>query len=286
MGRLKLSVRYISLLRWAGAKKWLIPRIQTDSLGCFRYVEPFLGSGIVLLNMDPNLVCIGGDENQDLIEALISIRDEPANVVEHISRMRNHKDEYLSIRQLDRQPNFSSLARDFRAARFVYLNHTCFNGLYRVNSRGEFNVPFGNRNVELSDVVARIHATSARLREKLLIAGSENLIRGDFHRLLDNAKRGDFYYLDPPYSELSTRSSFTGYTAARFSKGNHFSLLDWMAHARESGVRVLLSNSYRESLVSYAKALDLQVEKHVIRRSIAASANKRGNAEEVLIANY
>lgn len=286
MGRLKLSVRYISLLRWAGAKKWLIPRIQTDSTGSLRYLEPFLGSATVFLNLDDHLPCMGGDESEELINALKFLRDEPSRVLTHLQAMENTKESFLNIRSLDRKQTYRDLEGSFKAARFIYLNHTCFNGLYRVNSRGEFNVPFGHRTISMSEIEARALAVSKRLKDKLAIAGSENLIRADFRVLLDKALPGDFVYLDPPYSANLSGQMFVGYTAAGFSKNSHYELLDWMGEAKKVGIRAMLSNSSHEILATHARKVGLSVETHKVRRNIAASEALRGNTEELLVTNY
>lgn len=277
---------YLTILRWAGAKKNLIPRIQTDSAGCFRYVEPFLGSAAVLLNLGEHMTCIGGDENEELIEALRTVRDYPTEVVEHFSSMKNEKDSYLEIRQLDRSPSFPTLDSTFKAARFIYLNHTCFNGLYRVNMRGEFNVPFGSRRLDSSEVEKRIRNTSDRLRALRALAGRENLLRGDYKVLLDDVRKGDFYYLDPPYSDIRTGDMFVGYTAAGFGMHHHSELLHWMKDVIGLGVRVMMSNSSRPELVELARELGLSVEMQEVRRKIAASNAKRGVTEEAIIVNY
>lgn len=276
----------MSLLRWAGAKKRLIPRIQSDSAGAFRYVEPFLGSATVFLNLDAHLTCIGGDESEELISSLISLRDEPSKVLEHLRTMENTKESFLRIRNLDREDTYRKLQESFKAARFIFLNHTCFNGLYRVNSRGEFNVPFGNRAIKMPEIEERAFTVSKVLRDKLAVAGSENLIRADFRVLLGKALPGDFVYLDPPYSSNMSGEMFVGYTAAGFSKNDHYELLDWMGAAREVGIRAMLSNSSQPSIEAYAKKLGLSVETQVVRRSIAASDALRGKVEELLVTNY
>lgn len=277
---------YLSLLRWAGSKKDLIPKVRTEAAGSIRYVEPFLGSAAVLLNLGEHMTCIGGDENQDLIETFRTVRDAPDEVIRHFHSMENEKQKYLEIRELDRTAKFLELDSSFKAARFIYLNHTCFNGLYRVNLKGEFNVPFGNRKFDASEVEKRIRLTSAKLRDLQEVSGQENLHRGDYRILLEQARNGDFFYLDPPYSELHSSEMFVGYTAAGFASHHHSELIQWMSEVRDMGVRVLMSNSAHPEVLDLAKRLELSVELKAVRRKIAASNSSRGRTEEAIIANY
>lgn len=275
-----------NLMRWAGSKKWLVPRIQLEVIGSKRYLEPFLGSGSAFLNMDPSIPSIASDENEDLVLTFQSVRDHPELVQAHLETFENTREAYLRIRAMDRNHAFSTSDPSLRAARLLFLNQTCFNGLYRVNSRGEFNVPYGKRSFNKNEFNQRIKRISALLQVKRDIISTENILRQDFRRTLENAKSGDFVYLDPPYFSMNKPGSFIGYTAGGFDSLSHTYILNWMHEASRIGIRALLSNGYASEIVSAAEKLRLSVEIQSVHRSIAASKSSRGKTNEVLIANF
>lgn len=285
LGGVVLS-KHLQLLRWAGAKSWLVPRILSDSSTNNRYIEPFLGSGAALLNMHSHMPSFGGDENEELILAMRSVRDESSEVLKHLATFANTRDHYQQIRAQDRKNNFHEMTNSARAARFIYLNHTCFNGLHRVNSRGEFNVPFGNRTLNPEELEARVKSVARTLQAKLEVAGAENLLRTDFMTLLKAVVPGDFVYLDPPYFQGPDSREFVRYTSAGFGAQAHYELLNWMATSASDGIRVLMSNSSTREIIHHSEALGLRTDKVMRHRRMAASTLSRGPVEEVLIANY
>lgn len=285
MARINTSSN-LALLRWAGAKGWLVPRLRQETIGASRYLEPFLGSGAIFLNLDSHLVCFGGDENRELIEALIEVRDSLEGVLDHLAEFENDSATFYEVRSWDREAGFLERSPSQRAARLIFLNHTCFNGLYRVNSRGYFNVPFGKRKTQLEDLPERITSTSRVLRSRRELAGEENLLMGDYQVMLNMATRGDFFYLDPPYIGDVGKRDFVFYTAAGFHMISAISLLEWMADVRSTGVRAMLSNTASDGYVEKARELGLTVEKKEQRRQIGASNSSRGDVTELIIQNY
>ena len=273
-------------MRWAGSKKWLIPRIRNEVVGSRRYVEPFLGSGSVFLNMDPHVPCLGGDENEELVVTFREVRDRPDQVMQTFNSFANTEDGYLEVRSMDRSPSFFNQEGSVRAARLLFLNQTCFNGLYRVNGRGEFNVPYGRRNINVAEFEKRLMSVSGKLKITRDLVQSENILREDFRKLLLRTVEGDFVYLDPPYLSKSGKGGFVGYTAGGFEPGTHQEILQWMAEVSKFGVRALLSNGRLDELEESAKQLGLSVETFKVHRSISASVPSRGLAEELLIANF
>jgi DNA adenine methylase len=273
-------------MRWAGSKKWLVPRLQVEVIGCARYLEPFLGSGSAFLNIEPSIPSIASDENEDLVLTFQLVRDRPELVLEYLKTFKNNQEDYLRVRSMDRETSFSFSEPALRAARLLFLNQTCFNGLYRVNSRGEFNVPYGHRLLNETEFERRLLRVSKLLRVKREMMSAENILRQDFRRTLESASPGDFVYLDPPYFNTKKPGSFIGYTAGGFDSQSHIYILQWMKEASKLGIRALLSNGHASEIVSAAKKLKLSIEIQSVHRSIAASTGSRGKTNEVLIANF
>lgn len=175
-------------LKWAGGKSYLLPILRKCLPATFgRYVEPFLGGGALFFGLCPQNAVLG-DSNYDLIHCYQTVRDRPQELIEHLATLTVNKDEYYRIRAI----NPEALPDVARAGRFIYLNKTCFNGLYRVNRKGGFNTPFGGyAGVTLADS-ANLKAVSTALR-------SAELRCEDYTAALKSAAPGDFVYLDPPY---------------------------------------------------------------------------------------
>src|SRR6266540_749807 len=176
-------------LRWAGSKRKLIARLSKYwSHKHARYVEPFAGSACLFFHVAPGRAILG-DINRELIETYEQVRDATSAVVAALSGFRKGKARYLLVRALEP----SALAPAERAARFIYLNRCCFNGLYRTNREGRFNVPYGGKRSGKIPKADRLRSASKALR-------GAKLIEGDFTKLLQKIKDGDFVYMDPPFS--------------------------------------------------------------------------------------
>lgn len=244
-----------------------------------RYFEPFVGGGAVLFALQPRVGLIN-DANEELINTYTVVKE---NVEELIASLRLHKNEsdyFYSIREQDRaQLFFKQISRVERASRFIYLNKTCFNGLYRVNNSGEFNSPFGNYtnpNI-VNDSVLR--AVSNYLNENKI-----EITNQDYAKAVAGAKKGSFVYFDPPYHPISSSSNFTGYVAGGWDEEEQERLKAICDNLNSKGVRFLLSNSNTRFIRTLYKDYKIQIVKAT--RAINSVASKRGEVEEVLVKNY
>jgi DNA adenine methylase len=270
-------------LKWAGGKTQLLPQFEAlypEAKLVKRYLEPFVGSGAVFFHVQrllrPATVFLA-DGNRELMNVYLAIQDQVEKVIDHlrVHRRSHSRDHYYKIR--DELPRRTSDAA--RAARFIYLNKTCFNGLYRVNSQGRFNVPMGDyRNPPILDE-ENLRAVAAALKDV-------ELRTAHFSETLGYARKGDFIYFDPPYNPLSATSNFTAYTSSLFGDSEQEELARVFRELDERGCHVMLSNSVT-ALVSriyarYSKFTQL-VE---ARRSINSRADRRGSIPEIVVLNY
>ena len=266
-------------LKWAGGKRQLLPVLLQSIPEHFEaYHEPFLGGGALffaLMRKNKIKKAFLSDINCELIETYQAIRDIPDEVLALLRDYPYSKDFFYTLRSRDR--NSLSLAE--RAARMIYLNKTCYNGLYRVNKKGQFNVPFGRyKNPKYYDP-ENILAVSQSLQGVWLECAS-------FEIVLQNASPGDFVYFDPPYIPKSPTSSFTSYTSTEFSLREHEQLRDVCLELNQRNVKVLLSNSYTEYIFDLFKNTNFEIYVTYSNRFINSKPTKRGKIPEVLIANY
>jgi DNA adenine methylase len=276
-------------LKWAGGKRLLVPKLHQyfhDLNGS--YFEPFLGAGALFLNMPNAKKRYGNDSNDGLIEVYQQVRDDLPQVLKHLRKFANTKEEYLAVREWDRNgTKFKKLSPSKRAARFIFLNKTCFNGLYRVNSSGQFNVPFGDMKVK--DLVNEdlLRKTSDNLNGLFPNgAGSRTTFTtGDFRFSTKKAKPGDGVYFDPPYDPLTKTSNFVAYSVDGFSRELQIALYEEAKRLTALGVRVLISNSSTPFINDLYKNKLFEIEQIPVRRSIAAMGASRSPAPEVLISN-
>ncbi|WP_096273379.1 DNA adenine methylase [Paucisalibacillus globulus] len=270
------------VLKWVGGKRQLLHEIiPLIPLNASTYVEPFVGGGAVLFEYQPNKAIIN-DFNEELINVYNVIKDSPDELVELlITHKENNNQEYFyEIRALDRQENYiDNLSNVERAARIIYLNKTCYNGLFRVNSAGQFNTPFGkykNPNIVNRPV---IYAMSNYFNEKNI-----KIMNTDYKGALKNLRKGAFVYFDPPYLPVSTSSSFTGYTENGFTLEQQIELKEQCDNLNRRGIKFLLSNSDHPIIRDLYKDYNIKTIK--AKRAINSKANKRGEINEVLVYNY
>ena len=281
-------------IKWAGGKQ----AIAAEIVGRFpakmgTYYEPFLGGGSVFFELAPTRAVLA-DSNGWLVDTYKAIRNDATKVARELDGLVNTKDEFLRIRAVS--PDTLELPR--RAAHFIYLNKTCFRGLYRVNRSGQFNVPYGAYERRYYDI-DELKAASIRLK------GVE-LLNDDFEVVLANAKRGDFVYLDPPYYKLGGYSDFNRYTPGQFREADHERLASLCVKLDRRGVKWALSNSdtplvrelFRDFEVGKVKArreINLNSRRRDIeelylrasRKPDAVNLNSRSrDIEELLISNY
>lgn len=218
-------------IKWAGGKQSLLGQLLPHFPREFgRYFEPFIGGGAVFFATRHPRATIA-DRNDWLIDTFEAIRDDWQLVAQRLDRLTNSKTEYLRIRTI--QP--SSLSTVDRAAHFIYLNKTCFRGLFRVNRKGEFNVPYGAYDRRYYDP-RNLSAASDALQNVIML-------RGDFEAGLISASQGDFCYLDPPYYKLGGHSDFNRYTAGQFREVDHLRLASVCNELTARGVKWAMSNS-------------------------------------------
>jgi DNA adenine methylase len=263
------------ILKWAGGKGALLPQFSPHfpAPGTYqRYFEPFMGSGAVFFHLQPAQSFLF-DINPQLIEAYRVVRD---TVEELIAALQVHYYDahyYYEVRaQLP-----ATLSPVQRAARLIFLNHTCYNGLYRENRQGQFNVPFGrHRNPTICDVAGLRAASAALQRAHLDVL--------DFENVLTSAAPGDLLYFDPPYEPLSPTSNFTSYTAHGFTSADQRRLADVFRALDRRGCLLMLSNS--SAALIYELYQGFQIHDILARRAINSKRDGRGTVKELLITNF
>jgi DNA adenine methylase len=270
-------------LKWVGGKRQLLDEIlPIIDEECSTYVEPFIGGGAVLLELQPKKAIIN-DYNYELINVYNVIKNNPNALLECLEKhkLKNSEDYFYHTRALDRTQQYQKLTEIERASRIIYLNKTCYNGLYRVNGLGQFNSPFGKyKNPDI------VNKTTILAVSKYLNTSNIKILNGDYKMALKGLRKGAFVYFDPPYMPISDSSSFTGYTASGFGFEEQEELRDECVKLHEKGIRFLLSNSYCEEILKLYGDIDGFVIKIVnAKRNINSVAMKRGAVKEVLIYN-
>ncbi len=258
----------VAFLKWAGGKRWLAPLIR-DCIGSVEeYVEPFLGGGAVYFELSP-LRAMLSDANADLIDAYIGVKSDPAKVVSRLNSWQVSPEIFAIVR--DSRPRSAA----GKAARFIYLNRTAFNGLYRVNRFGKFNVPYGCKPGTVSCDIGAIIRASRKLQ-------SADLSVGDFSVAFDRAPDGALIYADPPYV-LPCSSGYARYTPMAFTWLDQSRLALAASASVSRGCRVIVSNAYNSELVELYPRRKFEVF-HARRSSrMAAKPQHRGIQSEVLI---
>lgn len=266
-------------LKWVGGKRQLMSDIEPlIPSKISTYYEPFIGGGAVFLNQQPKKAVIN-DYNAELINVYEVVRDKVDELIEDLATHENESEYFYKIRIQDREEGFDELSALKRASRVIYLNKTCFNGLYRVNSSGEFNTPFGrykSPNIVNEPV---LRAVSRYLQNNDI-----ELLSGDFEDALKGARKGAFVYLDPPYDPVSKSSNFTGYVEGGFGSDQQERLRDVCIKLHQKGVKFLLSNSATPFIKDLYK--DFEIIEVGAKRHINSVASKRGEVTEVLVRNY
>lgn len=265
-------------IKWAGGKSQLLDQFQPLFPPHFsRFLEPFLGSGAVFFRLHPETAFLS-DINPELYNAYLCVRDSLEETIAVLSHhKRHHSTEYYYKVRASRTP---TLTPPQRAARFIYLNKTCFNGLYRVNSQGLFNVPVGRyENPPILDQ-ENLRAVSRVLQETQLF----NLPFDVFCRRF--AKPGDFVYFDPPYQPLSKTANFTGYTKDCFSLADQSRLRDLFIELDQRGCLLMLSNSYCPEILGLYKRYAATTHTVLAKRAISCMGAQRGAIKELVVLNY
>ncbi|WFA10068.1 DNA adenine methylase [Tissierella sp. Yu-01] len=267
-------------LKWAGGKRQLLKEIEkyTPKQLTGTYYEPFLGGGAVLFNLQPKKAIVN-DFNTELINAYKVVRDNVDELIEDLSIHKNTADYFYNIRSLDRGPDFENLSKVQRASRLIYLNKTCYNGLFRVNSNNEFNTPFGNyKNPNI------VNEPVLRAVSNYLNSADITFLNGDFEDAVKGIRKGAFVYFDPPYMPISSSSSFTGYTLDGFNQDDQTRLRNLCIKLKERGIKFLLSNSTAPYILELYKDEKLfKIEYVGAKRAINSVGRSRGEIKEVLV---
>ena len=273
-------------LKWAGGKRQLLPEIVKyvpKRISKHTYYEPFIGGGALLFQLQPPKAVIN-DSNKELINCYKVIKDSLDELMEELSKNKysNSETSYYEMRDLDRSTKkYASLSEVEKAARIIYLNKTCYNGLFRVNSQGQFNVPFGRyKNPNFLDDAVLIAVN------KYLNSNDITLLNQDFAEAVKDANTGDFVYLDPPYDPVSQTASFTGYDVNGFNRDEQERLKEEFDALHKKGCKVILSNSCTDFIMDLYKDYQDTIIKVRATRSINSNALKRGRVDEVLVLNY
>lgn len=238
----------------------------------YNYHEPFVGGGAVFFALQTPGAHLS-DDNAELINAYQVVRDDVERLIRHLRGHRVEEDYYYTLRAVDPR----GIDPIERASRLIYLNRTCFNGLYRVNSRGGFNVPFGRyKNPQICNEVG-LRAASAALR-------GTRLAHSSYENVLTHARRGDLIYFDPPYHPVSPTANFTSYTAGAFNELDQRRLAETFRTLSHRGCKVMLSNS--DTPLIQELYSDYVVETVAAPRLVNRDASRRGPVNEVLVRNY
>ena len=273
----ELQNKTYPIVKWVGGKRQLMFELLKNMPANYnRYFEPFIGGGALFFELQPENAYIS-DMNEELINLYSVVRDDVDGLIEDLEKHEVSKEYFLNIRNIDRTEMFSKLSNIERASRFIYLNRTCFNGLYRVNSQGQFNVPFGNySNPRIIDENNLKNCSELLKNTEIKVA--------DFSEILTKVQKGDFVYFDPPYVPLNDTSSFTSYTKAGFDIDMQFKLRVVCDELDSMGVKFMLSNSDTK-LVNELYS-NYEIKKVFATRAVNANADGRGKITEVLVRNY
>jgi DNA adenine methylase len=272
-------------IKWVGGKRQLLDQFRLMNLYPpekfdplkNNYFEPFVGGGAVFFDLMPEKAYLS-DLNKELVITYNVIKNNLNLLVKSLKKHKNTKEHFLKMRS----KKIDKLTDIEIASRFIYLNRTCFNGLYRVNSKGEFNVPFGqNKNPLICDE-KNLEKVSKALQ-------NVEIKNEDYKNVLKYAKKGDFVYFDPPYYPVSKTSSFTSYTKKSFLEKEQIELCDTFVELTKRGCFVMLSNSdtpFINKIYSDIKSKKIRISKVYATRAVNSKASGRGKITEVLITNY
>ncbi len=271
-------------VKWVGGKRQLMQDLENNFPKQFAtYHEPFLGGGAVMFNLltkKPQLSCNVSDFNSDLILAYVTIRDKLGKLIESLeNHSKNyHKDSaeyYYQVRKQEPKQQIEKVSR------LLFLNKTCFNGLYRVNKKGQFNVPLGRYTNP--NIVNKENLTAV---SKILQSKKIKISCRDFEAVLDDAKKGDLVYFDPPYQPVSSTANFTSYTHRDFTEDDLERLANLGDKLHSKGCYVLLSNSNSKTVKDFFSKKHWKISSINVNRAINSNAQKRTGHKEIIIKNY
>jgi len=279
-----MSYKLKPFTKWTGGKRQLLPELLERMPKSYNhYYEPFIGGGALFFEVQPTKATIN-DFNDNLVNAYVSIKDNLHDLFVLLQNHQdlNHKEYYLELRNADRDGRIDNMTPVEKAARLMYMLRVCFNGLYRVNSKNQFNVPYGkyiNPTILDKELLSEI--------SKYLNEHHISILNGDFEDAVVDAKEGDFVYFDPPYAPVSATSSFTSYTHEGFGLEEQIRLRDCFVSLSNKGCYIMLSNSDVPLIHElYQDIPNIVIEIVEATRMINSKASGRGKVNEVIIRNY
>ena len=277
---MKKNALVAPVVKWVGGKRQLLeyliplcPRRITS------YCEPFIGGGALLFNRQPSVAHIN-DINKEIINVYEVIKNNVEGLISELQNHRNEQDYFYMIRDWDRDKVFYNNMSDVQlAARVIYLNKTCYNGLFRVNNAGEFNTPFGNyKNPNI------VNETTLRAVNNYFNSAKIIFSSTDYADVLMNIPKSTFVYLDPPYDPISNTANFTGYAKGGFDKNEQIRLRDCCISLDKKGIKFMLSNSSTDFIKDLYKGYSITTVQ--AKRAINSVAAKRGDVDEIVVRNY
>jgi DNA adenine methylase len=268
------------ILKWVGGKRQLL-EVLTPLLPrrITTYCEPFIGGGALLFELQPSIAYIN-DINDELIRVYNVIKNDVEDLIVALQGFKNESKYFYDVRDLDRDKvKYATLTDIQKAARILYLNKTCYNGLFRVNNAGEFNSPFGNyRNPNI------VNASTLRAVSSYFNTATIHLTSLDYPEVLRTLPKGAFVYLDPPYDPVSDTSSFTGYSKDGFTHEDQIKLRECCDGLNAKGFKFMLSNSATDFIKKQYAAYNITIVR--AKRAINSDSTKRGEVDEVVVRNY
>ncbi len=268
------------VVKWVGGKRQLLddltplfPKRITS------YCEPFLGGGAVLFKLQPDIAYVN-DINSELIQMYEVIRDNVDELIALLGEHPNEEEHFYRVRDWDRdKKQYEQLTEVQKAARVIYLNKTCYNGLFRVNNAGEFNTPFGhykNPNIVNEPVLRAVSSYFGRAQVTFSSV--------DYARVLADVEKETFVYLDPPYDPVSGTANFTSYAKGGFDRQEQIRLRQCCDELNRHGIKFMLSNSATDFIIDQYAAYNITIVK--AKRAINSDGTKRGQVDEVVVRNY
>tara|TARA_R110002049_G_C9157298_1_gene560746 strand:- start:2379 stop:3251 length:873 start_codon:yes stop_codon:yes gene_type:complete len=273
LGLFPKDVAIKPFLKWAGGKTQLLSELHKYVPNNFnKYIEPFIGGGAMFFSLNPNESIIG-DSNEELIITYRQVKDDVEEIIQHLKTFVHSEEFYYNLRSLD--PN--ELENSYRAARLIYLNKTCFNGLYRVNKKGKFNVPYGKGKGNFFNEEV--------LRNASEFLADTTIVNNDYLAVLNEfATEGDFIFLDPPYYPVGKYSDFKRYTKEFFYHEDQVRLKEEFDRLVNIGCKVVLTNSDHEVILDLYS--DYRIEIKETRRMISSNSKTRKGKDILVVGGY
>ena len=278
------NLQVAPVVKWVGGKRQLLDVLRPllpSRITHYVYCEPFLGGAAMLFDIQPRYAYVN-DLNGDLIVLYQVIRDHVDKLIDVLKTHKNTPEYFYELRACDRNHDqFKAMTPVERAARLLYLNKTCYNGLFRVNSMGEFNAPFGRYKNPTIVNEKCLRAVSSYLNKAEVYFTSD-----DFSEILKQAEEDWFIYLDPPYDPISDTANFTGYNKGRFDRDEQIRLKECCDELHRRNIKFMLSNSCTEFIQELYSNPEYNITKVYAKRAINSNPRKRNPIPELIIRNY